>query len=321
MKDVFEKAVQGAQQIVNAERVFLYRFNPDWSGNVVAEAVLPGLPSCLNLKVTDTYFTQSDAGVELYRNGRVFVIDDIYKANLTPCHLELYERLQLRANVITPIVRGDKLLGLLCTQQCTTPRVWQQSEIDLCTQLSTQIGLALDRISYLEQKEAEAKRAQLLSSITLRIRESLKLEDILNTAVEEVREAFETDRVIVYRFEPNWDGKVISESVAAGWMPLKGIEIADTCLISTQGGSYNKGRVRAIDDIHQAADLTDCHVKMLERFQVKANLVVPIMLGNDLFGLMIAHQCSATRSWEQSEVDLFTQLATQVGIALNQATL
>ncbi|AFZ12185.1 methyl-accepting chemotaxis sensory transducer with GAF sensor [Crinalium epipsammum PCC 9333] len=320
IQDVFEKAVQGTQQLVNAERVFLYRFNPDWSGNVVAEAVLPGLPSFLNLKVADTYFTESDEGVELYRNGRVFVINDIYQANLTPCHLELYERLRLRANVITPIVSGDKLLGLLCTQQCSTPRNWQKSEVDLCTQLATQVGLALDRISYLEQKEAEAKRAQLLSDVTLRLRESLKLDDILNTAVSEMRKAFNTDRVIVYRFDSNWEGVVIAESVAPGWMPTLGVRLLDTCLKETQGGSYNKGRVRAIEDIQQAG-LNKCHVEMLERFQVMANLVVPIMVDNQLFGLMIAHHCSETRTWPKAEIDLFTQLATQVGLALNQATL
>jgi methyl-accepting chemotaxis protein PixJ len=320
VKEVFEKSVQGAQQILNAERVFLYLFNADWSGNVVSEAVAAGLPSCLNMKVTDTYFTDSDKGVELYRNGRVFVINDIYEANLTLCHVELYERLQIKANVITPIVSSDKLLGLLCTQQCSEPRTWQQPEVELCMQLSTQIGLAIDRISYLKQKEAESKRSQLLSSISLRLRESLKLEDILNTAVEEVRLAFETDRVVVYRFDSNWDGMVIAESVATGWMPTKGVQLVDTCLKETGGGSYNKGRIRAIEDIYQAG-LNSCHVKMLERFQVKANLVVPIMLDNELFGLMIAHHCSGPRVWEKGEIDLFTQLATQVGLALNQATL
>ncbi|WP_445223385.1 GAF domain-containing protein [Coleofasciculus sp. FACHB-SPT9] len=320
VKEVFEKAVIGAQQILNAERVFLYRFNPDWSGNVVAEAVTPGLPTCMNMKVADTYFTDSEAGVELYRKGRVFVIDDIYQANLAPCHVELYERLKIKANVITPIVSGDKLLGLMCTQQCSTPRTWQQSEVAICTQLSTQVGLAIDRISYLEQKEAQATRSQLLSMITLRIRESLKLEDILNTAVEEVRRAFKTDRLIVYRFDANWDGTVIAESVAMGWMPTQGVKIEDTCLKETQGGSYNKGRIRAIEDIYQAG-LNECHIKMLERFQVKANLVVPIVVDNELFGLMIAHQCSGTRIWQKGEIDLFTQLTTQVGIALNQATL
>ncbi|MEW5857487.1 MAG: GAF domain-containing protein, partial [Cyanobacteriota bacterium] len=159
--EVFKKAVQGTQQILNAERVFIYRFNPDWSGYVVAEAVAPGLPTCMKIKVADTYFTSSKVGVELYRKGRVFVIDDIYKANLTHCHIELYERLKIKANVITPLISGDKLLGLMCTQQCSNPRTWQQSEVDFCTQVSTQLGLAIDRIGYLQKREVEAKQQEV----------------------------------------------------------------------------------------------------------------------------------------------------------------
>ncbi|HEY9702681.1 MAG TPA: GAF domain-containing protein, partial [Allocoleopsis sp.] len=317
---VFNKAVQGALQLVNAQRVFVYRFNTDWTGNIIAEAASTGISSCLNMKVTDSYFTDSEQGIELYRKGRIFVINDIYDANLTQCHLELYERLQIKANVITPIVSGDKLLGLLCTQQATSMRIWQKSEVDFCAQLSTQIGLALDRISYLEQKEAEAKRAQLLSDITLKLRESLKLDDIQNTAVRELRLAFNVDRVLIYRFDANWHGTVIAESLNSGIKPLINIEIEDSCLKDTQGGSYNKGRVRAIEDIHQST-LTECHIKMLENYQVKANLVVPIMVDNQLFGLLIAHQCNSTRTWQKAEIDLFTQLGTQVGLALNQATL
>ncbi|HEY9806463.1 MAG TPA: methyl-accepting chemotaxis protein, partial [Candidatus Obscuribacterales bacterium] len=69
------------------------------------------------------------------------------------------------------------------------------------------------------------------------------------------------------------------------------------------------------------AGLTPCHIKMLERFDVKANLVAPILVNEKLFGLLIAHHCAAARDWEQSEMELFAQLSTQVGIALEQAQL
>jgi methyl-accepting chemotaxis protein PixJ len=151
LESVFNKAIQGAREILKADRVFIYSFNSDWSGNIIAEAVAPGCSSCLGAKVTDTYFTDSKVGVERYRNGRIFVIDDIYKANLTDCHLQLYERLEIRANVIAPIVRNDQLMGLLCAQQCDGPRAWQQFEVDFCAQLADQLGLSIDRVAFLEQ--------------------------------------------------------------------------------------------------------------------------------------------------------------------------
>ena len=163
VESVLNKALQGAQQILKTERVFFYRFNSDWSGIVVAEAVAPGFSACLGEVVNDTHFMDSDVGVERYKNGRIFVINDIYTADLTDCHLQIYLRFGIRANVIVPVVRNDQLIGLLCAQQCSEPRAWQQSEIDFLAQLATQVGLSLDRVNSLIEintaKENLQKRA------------------------------------------------------------------------------------------------------------------------------------------------------------------
>ncbi|HEY9749120.1 MAG TPA: methyl-accepting chemotaxis protein, partial [Allocoleopsis sp.] len=174
--------------------------------------------------------------------------------------------------------------------------------------------------SLLQKQEAETRRVQLLADITAQIRQSLNLDAILQTTVEAVQKGLETNRVMIYRFDDNWDGVVIAESVAPGWSETRGIKLVDTCLKDNQGGSYRNGQVRAIADIYDAG-LTPCHIKMLERFDVKANLVAPILVNEKLFGLLIAHHCSAARDWEQPEIELFAQLSTQVGIALEQAQL
>ncbi|WP_143845437.1 GAF domain-containing protein, partial [Nostoc sp. T09] len=64
-----------------------------------------------------------------------------------------------------------------------------------------------------------------------------------------------------------------------------------------------------------------CHINQLEPFAVKANLVAPILKDDQLFGLLIAHQCSSPRNWRQYEIDLFAQIAMQVGFALDHARL
>jgi len=52
---------------------------------------------------------------------------------------------------------------------------------------------------------------------------------------------------------------------------------------------------------------------------VKANLVVPILPREELWGLLIAHQCATPRQWTSFELELLQHLANQMGIALNQA--
>jgi len=60
---------------------------------------------------------------------------------------------------------------------------------------------------------------------------------------------------------------------------------------------------------------------VLQDFGVQANLVVPIVAKEQLWGLLIAHHCDSPRQWHDSDVKLLKQLAIQVGIAVQQAEL
>lgn len=177
-----------------------------------------------------------------------------------------------------------------------------------------------------ERKQTEARlrqqaeREQLVSGINQRIRQSLNLDEVLNTAVAEVRQLLQCDRVTIYRFNPDWSGTVVVESVAQEWTPILGRNIQDYCFKKTKASLYQQGQIRAIEDIYNA-DLTECHIRLLEQFQVRANLVVPLQHGNKLWGLLIAHHCSETRRWQEAEVDLLRQLSVQLSVAIQQAAL
>lgn len=318
LESVFNKALKGAREILHVSRVVLYRFNSDRSGYVAAESVVPGWPRALTVKVDDPCI--GEHLIEEYRNGRVVPTNNVFEAGFHPEHLKLMERLEVKANLMTPILKEGQLFGLLIAHHCESPHAWQQSEINFLRQLAAQLGLILDRSSLLEQKETEAKRAELLKDITLQIAQFPQAEGIFNTAVQELRLGLKTDRVIVYRFNENWEGTVIAESVAAGWPSALGAEINDPCFRRQYVERYRRGRVQATSDIYTAG-LSECYLKELEPFAVKANLVAPILTGTHLFGLLIAHQCSAPRAWQQSEIDVFTSLATQVGFALERASL
>ncbi|MGL5874503.1 MAG: ATP-binding protein, partial [Xenococcaceae cyanobacterium] len=105
-----------------------------------------------------------------------------------------------------------------------------------------------------------------------------------------------------------------------GWQSILEENIFDPCFQLNYQEKYRKGAVSAIVDLERA-NIQNCHYDLLKRFSVKANLVVPIISRDELWGLLIAHQCSAPRQWTDSELDLLQQLATQIGIALAQANL
>lgn len=167
------------------------------------------------------------------------------------------------------------------------------------------------------QQQFESDR--LLATIALRIRQSLDFEQILHTTVEEVQQLLQIERVLIYQLSSGGSGIVVAESVIPGCMSLMGNVIHDPCTASW-GKAYTQGRINPVADIHQAG-FTPCHVKFLEQLQIKANLVVPILLGDQLWGLLAAQNCSAPRLWQDWEVELLEKLATQVAIAIQQATL
>ncbi|MBD2593894.1 diguanylate cyclase [Nostoc spongiaeforme FACHB-130] len=168
--------------------------------------------------------------------------------------------------------------------------------------------------------QQQAQRERMIAVIAQHIRQSLDLEEILNTTVAEVRQFLQTDRVVIYRFQSNWSGVVVTESVAAGWEAILTMEITDQYFVDTQGKSYQQDQIKATSDIYTAG-MTDCHVQLLEKFQVRAKLVVPILQSDRLWGLLIAHHCSAPRHWQPWEIELLQQLATQLAIAIQQSEL
>ncbi|MEH2290060.1 histidine kinase dimerization/phosphoacceptor domain -containing protein [Nostoc sp.] len=175
--------------------------------------------------------------------------------------------------------------------------------------------------------KAQAEREQLMRTVSQRIRQSLNLQDILNATVQEVRDLLEVDRVVVYQFDSKMIGTIMAESVEPGWTVSLSVEIHDTCFQTGAGLEYYQGCKRAIANIYEAG-LTDCHIGLLEQFEVKANLVVPILLevssqnpGSHIWGLLIAHQCSGFREWEENQLDLLDQVTVQLAIAIQQSSI
>ncbi len=196
-----------------------------------------------------------------------------------------------------------------------------EQDPDALVQLERNIQIIETKLpALLGQQDAEIEQLQMLKYITNKIRTSLNTDDILNTTVEETRRLLKTDRVIVYGFDENWYGTVIAESVIPGLPKALWAEIRDPCFAEHYVDKYQAGRVLAINNVYKAG-LTDCHLSQLEPFQVKANLVVPILREEQLFGLLIAHQCSQTREWQQVDIDFFSQVASQLGFALDHARL
>lgn len=173
-----------------------------------------------------------------------------------------------------------------------------------------------------EELRRQNMRSQLFAEVALKIRQSLQLEEILHTTVIEVQKLLQTDRVLIYRLlKPNGFGKVVTEAVAPNFPSITGQNITDDCFGLEYLRNYHQGRIYAIADVENSRNVHPCLVEFLKQLGVKAKLVVPILLKEELWGLLIAHQCVSPRQWQSFEIELLQHLADQVSIAVAQAQL
>ncbi|ASC71135.1 Two-component sensor histidine kinase [Halomicronema hongdechloris C2206] len=184
----------------------------------------------------------------------------------------------------------------------------------------TMEAILAERGQRTEDLAQPASQDRLLASITSAIHSSLNLKVTLQSVVDELHQFLRTDRVIVYRFHADWSGTVVAEAVTPDWMPLLGQLIRDPHFAKDLVDPYRNGRVQVTPDVHDGS-LTPCHVNLLQRIQVKALIVVPIVQSDLLWGLLAAQECAQPRPWQPEEVELLQRLSTQVAIAIQQAEL
>ncbi len=316
--DVLDISVEEVRKVLECDRVVVYSLNQDKYGVVIAESVSAGYPRALNKTIKDPCFEARY--LDKYHDGRVRAINDIYQAGMSKCYIEQLENLEVKANLVTPLLNQGKLFGLLVAHQCSEPRNWQDYEIRWVTQIATQVGFALDNATLLKKLNNDGLPTQLLNNFSLSISEKVNRSQLLKIAVEQARKVIKLDRVIVYQFDDIFNGNIVAESVVPGYPRALNSQFKDLRFAREYGEKYGQGRTKAIANVYQA-NLTAYHLEQLESLSVKASVIVPILQDEQLFGLLIGHQCQQPRLWSQSEIDLFAQLALQLGLALDRVQL
>lgn len=215
---------------------------------------------------------------------------------------------------------------------------WLKEEISLAQALSYSFSIAIQQQQMYQQvhllnanlelrvqeQTAELEKSLLftkvIKQVSEQIRRSLDLKTTLQTIVYEVRTLLNSDRVLIYQRTTKSHGQVIVEEINGNWLSALGMTTPPECFPENYVHLYFQGRVRAINNVFTAS-LSACHQEFLQSLQVQANLIVPINIGLQLWGLLVVHQCEAPRDWQDGEINLLQQLADQAAIAIQQAQL
>jgi methyl-accepting chemotaxis protein PixJ len=320
---IFDTTTQEVRKLINAERLSIYKFRSDYFGDFVVESQGGEWPRLVGSGWEDPYLKDNKGG--RFRNNEPLAVDDVYNAGLTPCHVEALEYFGIKSCVVVAISQGKKLWGLLSAFQHSGPRHWEESEVKLLSQIGAQLGVALQQGEYLSKLESQtiqltkiADQERAIARIIDKIRQTLDINTIFDTTTQEVRKLMGVERLSVYKFRPDYFGDFLVESQTGEWPKLVGSGWEDPYLNEHQGGRFRNNEPLVVDDVYNAG-LTECHVEALENFGIKSCAVVAISQGKHLWGLLSAFQHSGSRHWEEGEVKLLSQIAAQLGVALQQA--
>jgi len=182
----------------------------------------------------------------------------------------------------------------------------------------------------------QIEQERLLNQVVAQIRQSLELPVILTTAVTQVRQFLQVDRLVIYQFQrPAPDGqasptesgmpisgRVTYEALASKTIPSV-LPFTDSYCFSPESSheKYCQGFTQGIADVESAYPPDSCLLSLLRTVQVRAILVTPILVQQDLWGLLIAHQCSGPRQWQDNEQVFLQHIAEHLAVAIRQAQL
>lgn len=167
----------------------------------------------------------------------------------------------------------------------------------------------------LKRQQEETERVQLLAAIA-QSKDNSEMEVPLNKHLDDIRLKLTADRMVVYRFKPDMSGYIAGEAVVPGFPTALGDTISDPCIPQRLIDAYKDGRVVPTDDVMQAGLHPD-HRQLMVRLKIKSNLVVPIVVAGELFGLLVAHHCARPHAWQPAEVTLLQDEAEQLGVAMS----
>ncbi|MCU0548830.1 MAG: methyl-accepting chemotaxis protein [Leptolyngbya sp. Prado105] len=179
---------------------------------------------------------------------------------------------------------------------------------------SSEVALAGE----VSRQEQQTKEARALSEITVRMRRSIHSTQILQTAIDELRNFLKLDRVVIYNLQPGLSAQITTESIGNDDFSVTGKSI-DNPLGLEQLEQYKSQSAWVIHNAETESNET--YKQQATALKTKAEIVLPLKQNEQITGLVCAQMCNSPRDWKQSEINFLSQLVTQIGYALDQSSL
>lgn len=314
LEAVLHTTVTEVRQFLQVDRVVIYQFDRDRSGTVTTESVAEGWPSLLETTVNASWL--KELYVELHRHRHTQAIAEVDTAQIQPHYRDYLTQIRVKASLVVPIMEGTKIWGLLVAHHGAEPRAWQTLEVNLLQQLATQVAIAIQQSQLYQKTQHQALREKTLSRVIRTIRSSLDLDHVFSTAVTEIGHLLEVDRAAIVQYLPE-QGVWLTTADYRRYAELPdstGLAIADAD--NPIAAQLKQLKIVCIGD---ATNLTDAVNRDLAQQFPGAWLLVPLQMGDRVWGSLTLFNAEHPYQWLESEIQLVDEVANQLAIAIQQS--
>ncbi|MGF1460909.1 MAG: PAS domain S-box protein [Leptolyngbyaceae cyanobacterium] len=323
LKTPLQTTTQEVLDFLKVDRTLIYQFSENWGGKVIVEAVTDQSLSILNQPIYDPCFGGNYA--RLYQMGRVSVVDDIHKANLKACYVEFLEQIQVHASLVVPIIYRENLWGLLVIHLCQAPRPWTPWEVDLISQLSNQVAIAIHQAELYTQIQSELKTRS-------RIEQDLRNSENAIRKLYEITSASDTDfqerlKQLLqfgreqFGLEVGQLAQITGDTYQITTAQLSnGVTTAGAILDLQQQFCANVVKIQKTLSITHASEQSQwADHPAYQAFGIEAYLGTPVTVNNQIFGtLAFTSRTPHSGSFHPVDRELLQLMAQWIGVTIER---
>lgn len=241
---------------------------------------------------------------------------------------DVYERILSKAGVrsimYVAIRVGDEVTAAFALSTTRELRYWSESDVALAKAVADQTGIAIRQAELYQKAEATSKREVLVNNVTMAIRASLSLPEVLNTATRELGIALAASRVHIHLYDPeNSISPVKHEYLAAGCNSIgpfhanyddpvgRQLLRMTKPLVISDSLNFEEGPAAVSAAVRE-------HARLLN---VRSQVAYPLMIKGLFRGVLCIHQTDRLRNWTEDELSLVQSVAERLAIGMAQAEL
>jgi len=241
---------------------------------------------------------------------------------------DLYQNILSKADVqsimYVAIRVGDDVPAAFALSTTKHLRQWSEADIALAKAVADQTGIAIRQAQLYQKAETTSIREALVNRLTMAIRASLSLPEVLSTATRELGRALDASRVQLCLY--NTEG--VSEPLEYEYLG-PGVSSIQSGVVNCDDPIgcrlLNSGQPLIIDDAINFDDaltaLREYVRDRAERFNIRSQINYPLFIKGQFRGSLCIYETDRKRLWTEDEVSLVEALAERLVIGIAQAEL